>query len=177
MSWPDLVIGGIAVLFAVKGYRRGFVSELAGAVALFVAIVAAFFWYPWWIDGTVVGFTHLGPGSAHIVGMVLFAVAVYAVVMVVAWALGRVAKLPVLGIGNSIAGAVVGVGKTLVGAWAVLYVLLFFPLTPDLRADLHRSALVALCTQPNPEIDHTFRDLLPWFVRPFVGPLFNNHHP
>ena len=41
-AWPDLVIGGITVFFAYKGYRNGFVRELAGPVALFVAIVAAF---------------------------------------------------------------------------------------------------------------------------------------
>lgn len=174
LTWPDLVIGGIAVLFAVKGFRKGFVSELAGAVALFIAIVAAFR-YPGSLDGIVASTTQLGPGSSHVVGMVLFALIVYAIVMLVAWVLGKIAKLPILGIGNALAGALVGAGKALVVAWAILYVILFFPLTPDLRGDLHRSSLVQLITQPNATVDETFRSLMPWFVRPFMGPLFAHH--
>lgn len=174
LTWPDLVIGAIALVFAFKGYKKGFVSELAGAVALFIAIVAVFR-YPGTWDATAVALTGLGPGSAHVVAMVAFAAAIYGVVMLLAWLLGRVSKLPVLGLGNALAGGVVGAGKAIVGAWAVLYVLLFFPLTPDLRADLHRSSLVQLVTSPNPQIDDTLRGLLPWFVRPLMGPLFGRH--
>jgi uncharacterized membrane protein required for colicin V production len=174
LVWPDLVIGGIALLFAFKGWKKGFVSELAGAVALFIAIVAAFRYGGAW-DGVANSLTGLGPGSAHVVGMVAFALLVYALVMLVAWGLGRIARLPVLGIGNSIAGAIVGAGKTLVGAWAILYVILFFPLTNDLRADLHRSQVVQLVTQPNAQVDETLRGFLPWFIRPLMGPLFSRH--
>ena len=42
LAWPDLIIGGITLFFAIKGFQKGFVSELAGAVAVFVAIIAAF---------------------------------------------------------------------------------------------------------------------------------------
>jgi uncharacterized membrane protein required for colicin V production len=175
LAWPDVVIGGIALIFAFKGFKKGFVSELAGAVALFIAIVAAFRYGGAW-DGFFNSMTGLGPGSAHVVGMVAFAVAVYALVMIVAWVLGRIAQLPVLGIGNAIAGALVGAGKAIVVAWAILYVLLFFPLTSDLRADLHRSQVVQLVTQPNHQVDVTLRGMLPWFVRPLMGPLFARHH-
>jgi uncharacterized membrane protein required for colicin V production len=174
LTWPDIVIGGIALLFAFKGWRSGFVAELAGAVALFIAIIAAFR-YNGALDGPAASLTSLGPGSTHVIGMVAFALAVYAIVMLIAWGLGRIARLPVLGIGNAIAGAVVGAGKALVVAWAVLYVVLFFPLTKDLRADLHRSQVVQLVTQPNGSVDDTLRGLMPWFVRPFMGPLFSNH--
>lgn len=174
LTWPDLVIGGIALIFALKGWKRGFVAELAGAVALFVAIAAAI-WYRGTFDAVVASFAHAGPGSAHVIGMVAFAVAVYLGVMALSWLLGRVAKLPILGTGNALAGALVGVGKALVGSWAVLYVVLFFPLSPDLRADLRRSTLVAIVTQPNAQVDGIVRSTMPWFVRPFVGPIFANH--
>jgi hypothetical protein len=95
--------------------------------------------------------------------------------MVIAWGLGRIAKLPVLGIGNSIAGALVGAGKAIVCAWAVLYVLLFFPLSRDLRSDLHHSQVVQLITQVNPQVDEAFRGLLPWFVKPLMAPIFAHH--
>ncbi len=174
-AWPDIVIGGVLLLFVLKGWKRGFVSELAGFVALAIAIVAAFR-YDGTIDATVAGIAHVRPGSAHVLAMVVFAAAVYALLMVVAWLLGRVAKLPVIGLGNALGGALVGAFKVALGFWALLYVALFFPLTSDLRSDLHRSALVAPLTAPNARVDAIVRDAMPWFVRPFTGPLFAHHH-
>ena len=127
LAWPDLIIGGITVFFALKGYRKGFVSELAGAVALFIAIVAAFR-YNGAFDRTVTAWTGLTQGSAHAVGLLAFAIFVYAIVMLIAWLLGRIAKLPMLGLINGLLGALIGGIKALVGAGFVLYVILFFPL-------------------------------------------------
>jgi uncharacterized membrane protein required for colicin V production len=175
LAWPDLIIGGITLYFAVRGFAKGFVSELAGAVAVFVAIVAAFR-YNGSLDATVTHVTGLTAGSAHAVGLLAFAIAVYALVMLIAWLLGRIAKLPMLGLVNGIAGALIGACKALFGAGLVLYVVLFFPLPADLRSDLHRSALVALVTQPDAEVDRDVRGLMPWFVQPFLGPFFARHH-
>jgi hypothetical protein len=107
--------------------------------------------------------------------MVAFAAIVYIALLVISNALSRIAKLPVIGIGNGIGGAVVGVAKAFVGVWIVLYVALFFPLSTDLRGDLHRSSLVALVTSPNPQIDVVLRGTMPSFVRPFVDPMFARH--
>ncbi len=90
--------------------------------------------------------------------------------------LSRIAKLPVIGLGNGLGGSLVGVAKALVGVWIVLYVLLFFPLTRDIRTDLHTSTAVAFVTQENPQIDAFLRGTMPWFVRPLVAPLFARHH-
>lgn len=175
LAWPDLIIGGITIFFAVRGFQKGFVSELAGAVAVFVAIIAAFR-YNGSFDETVTRFTGLTHGSAHAVGLLIFAIVAYAIVMLIAWLLGRVAKLPVLGIANGIAGALLGACKALFGAFLVLYAVLFFPLPRDLQNDLHRSALVSLVTQPDPAVDEAVRGLMPWFVRPLLAPFFIRHH-
>jgi uncharacterized membrane protein required for colicin V production len=175
LAWPDLIIGGITVFFAVRGFQKGFVSELAGAVAVFVAIIAAFR-YNGSLDETVTRFTGLTQGSAHAVGLLVFAIIAYAIVMLIAWLLGRVAKLPVLGIVNGAAGALLGACKALFGAFLVLYVVLFFPLPGDLRHDLQHSALVGLVTQPDPGVDDAVRGLMPWFVRPLLAPFFIRHH-
>jgi uncharacterized membrane protein required for colicin V production len=175
LAWPDLIIGGTTLWFAIKGFQKGFVSELAGAVAVFVAIVAAFR-YNGAFDGSVTTFTGLTHGSAHAIGLLVFAIIAYAIVMLLAWLLGRVAKLPVLGIANGVAGTLLGACKALFGAFIVLYVVLFFPIPDDLRSDLHRSALVALVTQPDASIDGAVRSLIPWFFRPLVGPFFERHH-
>jgi uncharacterized membrane protein required for colicin V production len=175
LAWPDLIIGGITVFFAVRGFSKGFVSELAGAVAVFVAIIAAF-QYNGSLDGIVTTFTGLTHGSAHAVGLLIFAIIAYAIVMLIAWLLGRVASLPVVGLVNGVLGALLGACKALFGAFLVLYVILFFPIPGDLRSDLHRSALVALVTQPIAGVDNAVSGLMPWFVRPLAAPFFSRHH-
>lgn len=175
LAWPDLIIGGITIFFAIKGFSKGFVSELAGAVAVFVAIVAAFR-YNGSFDGLVTSLTGLTHGSAHAAGLLIFAIIAYAIVMLIAWLLGRVAHLPLVGLVNGVLGALLGAGKALFGAFAVLYVVLFFPIPGDLRGDLHRSALVSLVTQPDASVDDAVRGLMPWFVRPLAAPFFSRHH-
>jgi uncharacterized membrane protein required for colicin V production len=173
-TWPDIVIALILAIGAVKGLRRGFVSELSGAVALFVAAVAAFRYGGGW-DAQVAAVTRLGPGSAHVVAMLLFVFVTYAIVLAVALVLSRVARLPLVGAANAVLGAAVGLVKAAVLVWAVLYVALFFPLSRDLRADLQRSSLAMLITSPNRQLDETMRASLPWYVRPFAGGLFARH--
>ncbi len=175
LAWPDLIIGGITIFFAVKGFSKGFVSELAGGVAVFVAIVAAFR-YDGAFDGIVTTITGLTHGSAHAVGLLLFAIVAYAIVLLIAWLLGRVAKLPPINLINGVLGALLGACKALFGAFLILYAVLFFPLPGDLRHDLKRSALVSLVTQPDAAVDEAVRSLMPWFVRPLAAPFFSRHH-
>jgi uncharacterized membrane protein required for colicin V production len=175
LTWPDIVIGGLALFFALKGWKRGFIAELSGAVAAGAAIVAAMR-YPGSLDDLAMRFAHAGPGAAHIVGMAVFALAVYLAVMATAWIFGRFAKLPVISLGNSAGGALVGMLKALVGTWAVLYVALFFPLSHDVRSDLRHSRLASVVTGPNKRFDALMRGTVPTFAKPFVDPVFINHH-
>jgi uncharacterized membrane protein required for colicin V production len=174
VTWPDILIGGLTLIFALKGWKRGFVSELAGAVAFAAAIVAAIR-YPGSLDDIARRYLHASVGAAHIVGMVTFALAIYAAIMALAWIFGRFAKLPVISLGNSVAGAAVGALKALVGAWAILYIALFFPLPHDVRVDLRRSTVVSVVTEPNGEVDELMRGALPTFAKPFIDPIFTNH--
>jgi uncharacterized membrane protein required for colicin V production len=175
VAWPDLIIGGITIWFAFMGFKKGFVAEIAGIVAVVVAVVAAFR-YGGSLDGIVTGFTGLTNGSAHALGVVLFAIGAYIVVKLIAWLLGRIARLPVIGLVNGAAGAAIGAFKALFATFVVLYVALFLPLPPDLRSDLHRSALVGLVTQPDRAIDDAIHGLMPWFLQPLAEPLFDQHH-
>jgi uncharacterized membrane protein required for colicin V production len=174
LTWPDIVIGGFALFGALKGFKRGLVSELAGALALFVAVVAAIR-YPGSLDDLAQRYVHAEAGTAHILGMVVFALAAYAAVMALAWMVGRFAKLPIISLGNSFGGAAVGLAKALVAAWAVLYIALFFPIANGLRADLKRSTMVAIVTAPNAAVDDFMRASLPGFVKPYADPIFTNH--
>ncbi len=172
--WPDIVIGFIALVATLKGYSRGFISELSGALALFAAVIVPF-WYNGMFDSGVMKFVHVGPGSAHVVGICLMGFATYVAVMLLAWILNRFARMPFVGLSNSVAGASIGLLKAGAFLWALLYVGLLFPLTPDLRGDLHHSHLVLLLTQPDERIDAAVSATLPWFVRPVFRPIFERH--
>lgn len=174
MGWPDLIIAAIVLIAGFKGYRTGLLGELSGAIALVLALVT-----PWFYNGSfdwlVERFTNLGPGSAHVIGMFLTGLVTYLIVIAIAVALRPFARLPVLGFGNSLAGGLVGVLKGMVLAWFVLYAMLFFPLSGDIRSDLRRSPSVGVLTQPNQRIDDTIVGTFPWLMRPFVGHFFKRH--
>ena len=109
LVWPDLVIGAIILIAMLKGYKRGFVSELAGVVALFAALITPF-WYGGFADQTLGDYLHLGPGSAHVIAMFIVGLLTYVAVIALAWFLNRFAKLPFLGIGNALAGGAIDLG-------------------------------------------------------------------
>ncbi|GAC1561463.1 MAG: hypothetical protein NVS3B17_14110 [Vulcanimicrobiaceae bacterium] len=174
VAWPDLAIGLILLLGTLAGFKRGLIDELAGLVALGFAIVAAFAYGGTW-DAWLHDHARLGVGSAHIVGLVLYAAAAYAVVRAIGAALSTVAKLPIVGTANALAGAAVGFAKAAVFLWAIVYVALFFPLNASLRDDLHQSRLVAFLELPNGKLDENLRRSLPFFVQPFAKDLFERH--
>jgi hypothetical protein len=95
--------------------------------------------------------------------------------MVISSMLSRIAKLPVIGIVNGLGGALIGVCKVLLFAWAVVYVTLFFPIPRDLRTDLRHSRLVTMLADQNDRVDGYVKGALPWFVKPFAEPLFARH--
>jgi uncharacterized membrane protein required for colicin V production len=175
IPWPDLVIALILVIAAFKGFSRGFVSELGGAVAVIAALIT-----PWYYNGAFDGWLesviHLGPGSAHVVGMFLCGFFTYAIVLAIAWVLNRFAKLPILNIGNSLGGGAIGLAKGAILIWLVLFVALYFPLSTDIRKDLHDSHFAVYFTEPDPQIDRAIESIIPWFAKPALWPYFHRHH-
>lgn len=175
VAWPDAVIAIILGIAAYKGYARGFVSELGGAVAVTAALVTPWF-YNGALDAQIEAITKLGPGSAHVVGMFLTGLATYVVILVVARLLGTIAKLPVLGLGNALGGALIGFAKGAILLWLVLFVALFFPLSPDIRDGLHQSRLAPYLVTYDAPLDDAILSTIPWFARPFILPYFRRHH-
>jgi uncharacterized membrane protein required for colicin V production len=175
VPWPDIVIAVILLISTYKGFTRGFVSELGGAVAVVAALIT-----PWYYNGAfdpwLERVVHLGAGSAHVVGMFLCGFATYAIVLAIAWVLNRFAKLPILNIGNSIGGAAIGFAKGAVLIWLVLFIALYFPLSRDIRSDLHNSHFAVYFTAPDGQIDRVIESVIPWFARPALWPYFHRHH-
>ncbi|MBV9233637.1 MAG: CvpA family protein [Candidatus Eremiobacteraeota bacterium] len=174
-AWPDVIIVAILAIATWKGYSRGFVSELGGAVAVTAGLVTPWF-YNGSFDSQIERATKLGPGSAHVVGMFATGLVTYVLILVVARLLGAIAKLPVLGIGNAIGGALIGFLKGAVLLWLVLFVALFFPLSPDIRSGLHSSRFAPYFVSYDQPIDDAMLSTIPWFARPFVLPYFRRHH-
>jgi len=174
MQWPDIVIAVIVLFGAWRGWRRGLIAELTGTVAFAAGLVAAFS-YPGMWDGFVQAHSHLGPGSAHVIAMLGYAGLAYGIVFVLGGVLGGVARLPIIGTANAALGSLVGLVQAGLFVWAALYVALFFPLSRDLRDDLHHSKLVAALEFANPRLDGSLRSSLPWFVRPFASGIFARH--
>lgn len=175
IGWPDIVIFIVLAIATYKGYARGFVSELGGAVAVTAALVTPWF-YNGALDRQIEALTKLGPGSAHVVGMFATGLLTYVVLLIVARLLGAIAKLPVLGFGNALAGAAVGFLKGAILLWLVLFIALFFPLATDIRADLHRSHFAPFLVFYDAPIDEAILSTIPWFARPFAMPYFRRHH-
>lgn len=174
MGWPDILIAAILLIAALKGFKRGFIMELAGAIAVTLALIVPWY-YPGTFDGTIEQTLHLGPGSAHVVAMFAVGIATYIAVLIVARLLSTIAKLPIINLGNALAGAGIGLVKGLILLWVVLYVALFFPLSRDIREDLHHSILVGVITMPNSYVDSRISASLPWFAHPVADPIFARH--
>jgi uncharacterized membrane protein required for colicin V production len=174
-AWPDVVIVIVLGIATWKGYSRGFVSELGGAVAVTAALVTPWF-YNGSFDSQIEKVTRLGPGSAHVIGMFATGLLTYVIVLVIAQLLGRIARLPLLGIGNALGGAFVGFAKGAILLWLVLFIALFFPLSPDIRDGLHRSSFAPYLVAYDEPIDDAILSTVPWFARPFVLPYFRRHH-
>lgn len=175
VAWPDILIVVVLAIATWKGYSRGFVSELGGAVAVVGALTT-----PWFYNGSfdeqIEGVLKLGPGSAHVVGMFATGLITYVVILIVARLLGRIAKLPLLGLGNALGGAAIGFAKGAILLWVVLFIALFFPLSPDIRDGLHDSKLAPFLVTYDAPIDDAILSTIPWFARPFVLPYFKRHH-
>lgn len=174
-AWPDIAIVILIGLTTFKGFARGFVKELGGLVALIAALIA-----PWYYNGSadaaIESATKFAAGPAHVVGMALTGIFAYVIVIVIASILNRIAKLPVLGTINAIAGAIVGFVKGAVFLWVVLFLALFFPLTPQIRTTLHQSHLVPLLAQFNGFVDVAIANSVPSFARPYLLPFLSGHH-
>ncbi|MBV8372367.1 MAG: CvpA family protein [Candidatus Eremiobacteraeota bacterium] len=173
-GWPDVVVVLILVAATFKGFSRGFVAELGGLAALAAGLIAPWF-YNGSADAAIASATKLGSGPSHVVGMIGTGIFAYVVVLIAASILRRLARLPLLGTGNALAGAVVGFAKGALLIWMVVFVALFFPLTPAIRASLKSSRFVPNFTMFDGAVETAIEDTLPPFARPFVDPWLDRH--
>jgi uncharacterized membrane protein required for colicin V production len=174
VSWADIFILIILAIVTARGFERGFIKEIAGFVALAAALIVPWY-YSGTLDGPIANAVHVELPVAHLIATVASAAIAYAIVLLVAAYLGRIKKVPVLGLGNAIAGSVAGFVKGAIFIWIVLFVALFFPLTPGIRASLHGSRIATFLMSYNGTVDATIEATLPPWTLPLVQPFFKRH--
>jgi uncharacterized membrane protein required for colicin V production len=173
-AWPDVVVVLVLAAATFKGFSRGFVAELGGVAALAAGLIAPWF-YNGSLDAQIEAYTKLTAGSAHVAGMVLTGIIAYVVILAAVSILRRLSRLPILGTGNAIAGAAVGFAKGALLIWVVIFVALFFPLTPALRTTLRSSQLVPSFTMFDGAVDTAIEATIPDFARPLLDPFLSRH--
>jgi membrane protein required for colicin V production len=138
MNWVDaLVVLTMAVAFW-GGYRAGVVRELIGLAAIVIAWVLAGALAGPFADGLQ---QQLGVSVAiaHLIGFWLLFLFVFAGVRALGWLLERMTSLPVIKVVSGVGGGVVASAKAVLLLWFLLFVALFFPISPDVRAAMRAS--------------------------------------
>lgn len=170
LGWPNIVVGVILILGALRGYANGLLAELGGIVAIVAAFAAAIY-YNGMLDTEFEHALRMNPGEAHLTGVVVTGLVVYGVIVLFLRLISRPLKLPVLRLANAICGAAVGFAKGAILLWVVLFVALLFPLSHQVRGDLQRSTLVTILARQNKRADEAIYAKLPSFMQPYVEPI------
>lgn len=173
-GWPDIIILVSVVVSAMRGWKIGFINELAGTIAIFVAIYAAVTYSGEW-DPFIGYWTRLPPDSSHVFALFLFALSAYGIIAIVAFFLNRYSTTPIVSPINAFGGSILGAAKAFFLYWIILYVALFLPLSRNLRNDLRDSFIVPILTGQNRQVDQHIRPMTPWFARPVVNPYLRRH--
>jgi len=110
-----IIVGIVALLELVKGYKRGMVKEIASSIALVVTVFV--------LALLLMLFSSFQDGEARntIYSIILLVVIglVYGIVSLIMKSAKALTKLPVINIANSLLGAVLGLVKTVLILWIV----------------------------------------------------------
>lgn len=174
MTWADwLVLLTLAVAFW-GGYRGGIVRESIGLASIIVAGVVA---------GTLAGPLTPGfqknfalePASAHLVAFWLLFLVAFAVTRLAGWAAERATALPALKIASGLGGGLVACVKAVLALWCILFVALFFPIAPDVRATLRDSPSVRVIESLDASAYAMIEGALPGRAQPWARLFLRRH--
>ncbi|HEV2037870.1 MAG TPA: CvpA family protein [Candidatus Eremiobacteraceae bacterium] len=168
----------VALTLAVAfwgGYRSGVVREAIGMLALIIA---------WSLAGTFAGTMSpalqknvgLSPASSHLASFWLLFLFVFGATRAAGWVVERMTAQPALRVVSGIGGGIVACAKAILALWLVLFVALFFPIAPDVRATLRKSPTVAAIEALDRPAYAMLIASLPHRARPFVRVFLDHHH-
>lgn len=122
LNYLDLIIGLPIVLFAIGGYRKGFIKELTSLMALLLGIYFALYFSDV-VAEWLIQYFDIGHRYVFIVAFILTFIAVVLLVSLIGKLLDKIASLAALGIVNKLLGLAFGVLKA--GVIMSILILLF----------------------------------------------------
>lgn len=133
MNILDIVLAGLLIVGAVRGYRKGIILEITGLLGLFLAIFGAFQFVDWGV-GFIAQFFEINSSILPVIAFVILFIGI----LISVYMLGKLIKatfhITPFGIFDSIIGGIVGILK-----WALI-ISLFFWLIGVLEFELNNEA-------------------------------------
>ena len=125
MNFIDIIIIIPIIWFVYKGFKKGFIIEIASLIALFLGIYIAIH-FSGDITSFIDDFINLEKKYINIISFALTFIVIVIVVMLVAKVLEKIVKVVMLGIVNRFIGALFGLIKILVVLSFLLLVINIF---------------------------------------------------
>lgn len=145
MSFIDIIILLLLALGAWRGYKNGFIYEIAVLGAWFIALFAAFH-FASMLQPSVADWFHVKPAKAHWISFaLLFLIVVVGVLLLAKFFTGLISITP-LGVFNKILGVMFSVFKTALLIGIVLY--FFIPFNQKFRLINAKSIQESKLAQP-----------------------------
>lgn len=123
MNILDIILFGLLIIGAVRGFRKGIILEITGLLALLLAIFGAFQLIDWGIS-FITRFGEVNAGLITVVAFIGIFLAIFFTVYLVGWIAKATVHITPFGIIDSILGMIVGIFK-----WAFLISLVFWIFT------------------------------------------------
>ncbi|HUW05451.1 MAG TPA: CvpA family protein [Williamwhitmania sp.] len=111
MNYFDIIIGILLIIGAIRGFIKGFVSQLFGILALVVGIFAAIKFSSWAADKLVMWF-HIQSELLPIISFLVVFGAIAVALILVGKLFDKVLETASLGIINRLAGSIFAILKT-----------------------------------------------------------------
>jgi membrane protein required for colicin V production len=161
LSWIDIILGGILLLGAIRGYREGFVMEIISLLAIFLGVLAGFKL----LGNAMILLNSRFDINQSILPYVAFAV-VFLIIVIVVNLFGKLIKACIgksfLGGIDQLLGAVVGLIKGVFMLSVVLWILDSMKLE-FLNQFNQRSKLLSVIAEIAPQITSWVGSIFPFF--------------
>lgn len=142
LNWVDITVSIFLILSIGRGFLRGFIRSLFDIIALFIAVILAFYWYSGF-SVFVSGYIKMPDEVLYITSFVVIWIAVYFVFLTLGNIIHKFLGGGLFGPANSLGGALIGAAKGLVTLWVVLYFLALVPLPAGFKKDIYEAPTIS----------------------------------
>lgn len=160
MNVFDLVIGGILAFFAFKGYRHGFLREIAGLIGIIIAFILAIRLMDDF-SSILSHYLGLSPRVAVIVTAIVIFIVVLAAFVIAARFIRKLMDIATLGWIDRLAGSLFGLFKAVLITSSLTLIVSLLPLGKDFSKKQDNSLLFNPIRKAGPLVFNGVSKLLP----------------